>query len=244
MSRQLHALILGLAGGALARLAITGDSSRYVRAGLRPYLIAAAAVLVIVAVASLWYRPAPQPDGDPHEHEHAHGNGHAHGRFDVAWLLVVPMLTAVLVAPPALSSFSASRSGTALSAAANSAMPPLPAGDPVRVSVLEYASRAVYGHGTSLTGRHLTLSGFLVSGGPNGWYLTRMVITCCAADAQPIKVGLDGAIPAGLHAGNWIEATGAYTSRVVKDSVNGEDIPFLQASTVKPIPAPDQQYVS
>lgn len=238
MSRQLHALILGLAGGALAKLAITGDSSRYVRAGLRPYLIAAAAVLVIVAVASLWRRPTPDADAPDHEH------GHGHGRFDVAWLLVIPMLTAVLVAPPALSSFSASRSGTALSAAANSSIPPLPAGDPVRVSVLDYASRAVYGHGTSLAGRHLTLSGFLVSGAGNGWYLTRMVITCCAADAQPIKVGLDGTIPGGLRAGNWIEVTGTYTSRTVKDSVNGEDIPYLHAATVKPIPAPEQQYVS
>jgi putative membrane protein len=243
VSRQLHALILGLAGGALAKLAITGDSARYVRAGLRPYLIAGAIVLVGVAVASLWPRAAAQPDGDD-GHGHTHAHGHGHGRFDVAWLLVIPMVTAVLLAPPALSSFSASRSGTALSAAAGSAIPPLPAGDPVRVSVLDYASRAVYGHGTSLTGRHLTLSGFLVSGGPNGWYLTRMVITCCAADAQPIKVGLDGTVPAGLRAGAWIEVTGSYTSRIVKDTVNGEAIPFLHAATVKPIPAPDQQYVS
>ena len=246
VNRQLHALILGLAGGALAKLAITGDSTRYVRSGLRPYLIAAAAVLAVVAIASLWQRPAPAPAGDTagDGHGHSHGHGHGHGRFDVAWLLVIPMLTAVLLAPPALSSFSASRSGTALSAAANTTMPPLPTGDPIRISVLDYASRAVYGHGASLTGRHLTLSGFLVSAGPNGWYLTRMVITCCAADAQPIKVGLDGTIPSGLRAGNWIEVTGTYTSRIVKDTVNGEVIPYLHAATLKPIPAPEQQYVS
>jgi uncharacterized repeat protein (TIGR03943 family) len=162
----------------------------------------------------------------------------------VAWLLVVPMLTAVLVAPPALSSFSATRSGTALSAAANSDLPPLPAGDPVRVSVLDYASRAIYGHGTSLAGRHIVLSGFLVPDGSHGWYLTRMVITCCAADAQPIKAGISGALPAGLRQGDWVEVTGSYSSHVTKDPVNGEDIPFLRATDVKPIAAPQQQYVS
>jgi putative membrane protein len=251
MRRELHALILALVGGTLLRLAVTGGYIRYVKVGLRPYLIAAGVVLLLVALASLAQAlrgrhagsgPAGQRDADDH---HGHDHGHAPGRrgFDVAWLLVAPMLAILLIAPPALGSFSAARSGTALGAAQTSNLPPLPAGDPVRLSVLDYASRAVFDQGRSLAGHQITLSGFVVANGA-GWYLTRMVITCCAADAQPIKVGLAGDVPDGLHASDWIEVTGRYSGRTDKDAVNGQAIPYLSVTASKPIPAPAQQYVS
>ena len=154
------------------------------------------------------------------------------------------MLVLLAVAPPALGSFSAARSGTALGAAQTSDLPALPEGDPVRLSVLDYASRAVFDHGRSLVHRQVTLSGFLLPGEGGTWYLTRMVITCCAADAQPIKVGLTGALPAGLKANDWWQVTGVYTERVDKDPVNGEAIPYLTAGSASPIPAPAQQYES
>ncbi|OLE22858.1 MAG: TIGR03943 family protein [Actinobacteria bacterium 13_1_20CM_3_71_11] len=159
----------------------------------------------------------------------------------MAWLLVLPMLTVLLIAPPALGSFSASRSGTAL-ASSSSALGPLPEGDPVTLSVLEYASRAWYDHGHSLTGRHVALSGFVLPGDGGGWYLTRMVISCCAADAQPVKVGLSGSVPAGLKANDWIAVTGTYLERTDKDPVNGQPIPYLTVATSTPIPAPVRQY--
>jgi putative membrane protein len=250
--RELHALILALAGGTLLRLALTGGYTRYVKVGLRPYLIAAGAVLLLVALASLAQTlhsrhagsgPARQHDDSDDHHGHDHGHAHRRRGFDVAWLLVAPMLAILLIAPPALGSFSAARSGTALGAAQTSNLAPLPTGDPVRLSVLDYASRAVFDQGRSLTGRQITLSGFVVADGA-GWYLTRMVITCCAADAQPIKVGLAGEIPDGLHANDWIEVTGRYSSQTDKDAVNGQSIPYLAVASAKPIPAPAQQYVS
>jgi uncharacterized repeat protein (TIGR03943 family) len=161
----------------------------------------------------------------------------------VAWLLVLPMAVLLLIAPSALGSYSASRSGTALAVSQNSDFPPLPSGDPVRLSVLDYASRAVFDQGRSLGGRQVTLSGFLLANA-GGWYLTRMVITCCAADAQPIKVGLAGGVPAGLAANNWLEVTGRYSTKVDHDGVNGETIPYLEVTAARPIAAPKQQYDS
>jgi putative membrane protein len=154
------------------------------------------------------------------------------------------MLVLLLIAPPALGSFSASRAGTALRGAQTSNLPPLPDGDPVHLSVLDYASRAVFDHGDSLRGHHVTLSGFVLPGDGGTWYLTRMVITCCAADAQPIKVGLTGSVPAGLAANDWIKVTGSYAPRQDKDPVNGEAIPYLTVDTSGPIPAPASQYES
>ena len=144
----------------------------------------------------------------------------------------------------ALGSFSAARSGTALGAAPASDQPPLPEGDPVRLSMMDYASRAVYDNGRSLAGRHLTLSGFVLPGDGGTWYLTRMVITCCAADAQPIKVGLTGTVPGGLKANDWIQVTGSYATRKDRDPVNQEPIPYLSVESSTPIPAPARQYES
>jgi uncharacterized repeat protein (TIGR03943 family) len=257
--RDLHGLILLLVGGALLKITITGDYVRYVKAGLRPYLVAAGIVLVAVAVVSLLSRAGARRAGsddhgagsDDHEdgsddgHGDDDGHGHRPGRgwLDVAWLLVLPMTALLLVAPSALGSYSASRSGTALGVAQSSDFPPLPSGDPVRVSVLDYASRAVFDHGRSLADRQVTLSGFLLAQ-PGGWYLTRMVITCCAADAQPIKVGLTGSVPGGLSANEWLEVTGQYTAKVDHDGVNGETIPYLDVASTRPVAAPKQQYDS
>jgi uncharacterized repeat protein (TIGR03943 family) len=244
--RDLHALILLLVGGTLLKLAISGDYVRYVKAGLRPYLIAAGVVLVVVAALSLlgWLRAGAGHDGHGAEGEDdGHGHGTGRGWLDVAWLLVVPMAVLLLIAPSALGSYSAARSGTALGAASTSDFPPLPSGDPVRVSVLDYASRAVFDKGQSLGGRQITLSGFLLAA-PSGWYLTRMVITCCAADAQPIKVGLTGTVPSGLSANEWLEVTGRYSSKVDHDGVNGETIPYLEVAAAHPIAAPKEQYDS
>jgi uncharacterized repeat protein (TIGR03943 family) len=264
--RELQALILALVGGTLLKLAITGDHERYVKPGAQPYLIAAGVVVLVIAGLSLWlalthqptrphpadpYRPATDPDdtrprpddartGELDDHGHRHGSG----RFDIAWLLVLPMLVLLLLAPPALGSFSAARAGTALNAASAANMAPLPAGDPVRLSVLDYATRAVFDKGRSLEGRQLTLSGFLLSSGGDTWYLTRMVINCCAADAQPVKVGLAGDLPAGLRANDWLQVTGTYLDRTDQDPVNRQDIPYLKVTSSAPIPAPARPYES
>ena len=245
MRRDFHALVLALVGGTLFKLAWTGQYDRYVKVAMRPYLFAAAVILLAVAAVSLWSAlTRSQPSPSQHlDHEHEQGHGHGHGGLDVAWLLVLPMIVLLLIAPPALGSYSAGRSGTALNTATASDYPPLPAGDPVRISVLDYASRAVFEHGQSLTGRHLTLSGFLLSNDKGGgWYLTRMVITCCAADAQPIKVGLAGPLPTGLHTNDWLQVTGSYIDRRDTDPVNRQAIPYLSVATATAIPAPAQQY--
>jgi uncharacterized repeat protein (TIGR03943 family) len=171
-------------------------------------------------------------------------HGHAHGEPKIAWLLLLPALALLLFAPPALGSYQASRNGTALSAQANSDFPPLPDGDPVRISMLDYAGRAVFDQGRSLQGRRVTLSGFIIAG-PNGQpYLARMIVTCCAADARPVKVGLAGDVPASLKPDEWIEVEGTYVDRSDKDPVNAELVPFIQVAAIHDIAAPKQQYES
>src|SRR5439155_12237358 len=108
----------------------------------------------------------------------------------ISWLLVLPLFALILVAPPALGSYAATRTGTALPKPFG--FPHLPAGDPLHLSVNDYAGRAVYDHGRSLGGRRVTITGFVAAGPDGVTYLIRMVLSCCAADAQPVKVALSG----------------------------------------------------
>jgi uncharacterized repeat protein (TIGR03943 family) len=249
VNRQAQAVVMLLFGGAILKAALTDLYLRYVKAGLQPFLIVAGVLLVAAAIMTLWYdlRPVP-PAHDPQPaagegHGHDDGQGHAHHEPRVGWLLILPVLGLLLVAPRALGSYAAGQAGTVLSAQnSGSDYPPLPPGDPAPVTMLDYASRAVFDSGKSLTGRNLQLTGF-VTPGPDGQpMLARIVLTCCAADGRPIKVGLTGGTPITVPADTWVQVVGTYITRVEKDPMNQATVPYLEVSTWAEITPPRQQY--
>ncbi|MFD4140123.1 MULTISPECIES: TIGR03943 family putative permease subunit [unclassified Streptomyces] len=242
MNRQAQAAVLFLIGGAVLRAGLTDLYLRYVKAGLRPLLLAAGMVLIVAAIATVWYelrRPRTDHESRPERELHDE-HGHAHREPRISWLLVLPLFALILVAPPALGSYSALRTGTALQEPL--AFPALPADDPLRLGVVDYAGRAAYDHGHSLGDRRIKITGFITLDRDGAPYLTRMVLNCCAADAQPVKVGLSGEVPPVLQPDTWVEVTGTYTSKQAKDPVNDGVIPFIDISRARPVPAPPNQY--
>ncbi len=233
MNKQAQAVIMLLFGGAILKASLSDLYLRYVKEGLRPFLIAAGVMLVAAAVLTLWYDLRGKPDAHAHHHHEP----------NVGWLLLLPVLGLLLVAPPALGSYAAGQAGTVLtSAGTDSDYPALPPGDPVDVGLLDYASRAVFDGGRSLTGRTLRLTGF-VTPGPDGQpMLARMVMSCCAADGRPIKVALTGDVPAAVPADTWIEVVGAWTDKTGQDPVNQAQVPYVQVRSWREVPAPKQQY--
>jgi putative membrane protein len=229
VNRQAQGVVLFLVGAAVLRASLTDLYLRYVKAGLRPLLLLTGVVLIVAAAATFWYERRPADDR-PHREPR------------VAWLLVVPLLALILVAPPALGSYAADRTGTALQPPPGFAT--LSPDDPLDLTVVDYAGRAVYDHGRSLGGRRIRLTGFITVGPHGTPYLTRMVLNCCAADAQPVKVGLSGQVPAIPQPDTWFEVVGTYTSKQTKDSVNNGPIPFIDVSQARQVPPPRDQYES
>ena len=162
----------------------------------------------------------------------------------VGWLLLAAALALLLFSPPALGSYLANRHGTALTVASGSDFAPLPSGDPVQLTLQDYAARAVFDNGRSLAKRDVRLTGFVIAGPGGTPYLARLVVGCCAADARPIKVGLTGDLPGILAADQWVEVVGRYTGQTDRDSVNGEVIPYLFVVSVREIAPPEQPYES
>ncbi|WP_019983376.1 TIGR03943 family protein [Streptomyces sp. Amel2xE9] len=172
--------------------------------------------------------PPPPEETDPHREPR------------VAWLLLLPLFALILVAPPALGSYSAVRSGTALQPPYGYAS--LPPGDPLRLSVVDYATRAIYDHGRTLAGRRVQVTGFVALEGDGTPYLVRMALNCCAADAQPVKIALTGRVPPVLEPDTWLRVTGVYTARRTRDPVNDGPIPYLEVTAAQPVPTPADPY--
>jgi uncharacterized repeat protein (TIGR03943 family) len=244
VNREAQGVVLFVVGGAVLRASLTDQFLRYVRAGLRPFLLVAGVILIVAAIATLWYelRPARATQEDQSETDHHDGHGHGHREPRIAWLLVLPVFALVVVVPPALGSYTANHTGTALQRPPG--FPALPAGDPLKITVLDYATRAVYDDGRSLGDRRIEITGFISVGDHGVPYLTRIVLSCCAADALPVKVGLSGQVPPGLRPDSWLQIIGTYSKKEIKDGVNGGTIPFIDVSQATPVRAPHDQYES
>ncbi|MEV4412651.1 TIGR03943 family protein [Catellatospora sp. NPDC049609] len=245
MNRQAQGVVLLLLGGAILKASLTDMYLRYVKAGLQPFLIAAGALLVVAAVMTIWYdlRHGSTLDTECADGSHEHpDSSHGHREPRVGWLLIAPVLGLLLVAPPALGSYAAGQAGSALSSQQVSDFPALPDGDPARISVLDYATRAIFDEGRSIGDRQIRVTGFLSAGPDGGQLLTRMILSCCAADARPIKVGMNGGVPRGLTDDSWVEITGKYSDQRGTDPVNGDDIPFIEVLEWRTVPAPAEQY--
>jgi uncharacterized repeat protein (TIGR03943 family) len=259
MSRPVQAFVLVMLGAALIRLGATGAADNYVRTGLRPYLIAAGvlfAVLGIVGVirdlradqveqAAATFRAEARvrtrgPGAQPAErHDHENHGWYGHG---VSWLLCLPLLLLLVSPPPALGSYAAGRTDAKVPRpVGNPSYPPLAAADPASLTIRDYAARAVWDHGRTLTGRRIVLTGFVapaVSGG-DSWFLARLHIVCCAADAQTAKVAVVGS-PGQFQAGQWIAVTGTWLASDPRD-LDGQ-VARIQAAQVRPVAQPGQPY--
>ncbi|MFF4547806.1 TIGR03943 family putative permease subunit [Streptomyces sp. NPDC001435] len=244
MKRPIQAILLVLSGLGLLHISLFTDLClRYVKEGMRPMLVASGAVLLILGVAEAWnqLRPGRSNEGTPH-HDHTHddtGHGHDHSAVPrVAWLLLLPALSLLFYAPPALGAYTAARQ-------APKAVPeqahfdPLPTASPLPMTLTDFTTRVQQDRKQAIKGRSIQMTGFVTPDKQAGsWYLTRIILTCCAADAQSIKIRIHGR-PA-LPPNTWVSVTGTWHPG---GTLGTKSAPVaLDARTVKKITRPSNGY--
>ncbi len=239
MSRETENTVLLLVGVSIVMITISGAFTRYVKPGLLPWLAAAGVLLVALAVLAMVgdiRRGGPRSEDQPADHGHVHSH-----RTGIVWLLVVPIVVLIFVTPPALRPSAAAPSVTSVSnAVLNRAFPPLPPGRAPEVSLPEVLMREAQDTTGSLTNRTITVTGFVLNEA-QGVDLGRIVIICCAADAQLARIHLRGpaaAQAAGLPDNTWLRVEGEVTPR----QSNSATIPTLQATMVSRVDAPPNPY--
>jgi uncharacterized repeat protein (TIGR03943 family) len=125
----------------------------------------------------------------------------------------------------------------------NSGLDPLPAprGGAVDLSLDAFSQRALYHQGLGLRRTPLRMVGFASPdpGRPSSFLLTRFVLTCCAADASPVQVEVEGADPMPA-ADQWVEVTGTW--RPGTRLIEGADVAGVRAHRLRPIRRPSNPY--
>ncbi len=248
-------LVLLLLGGAVLRISAFSTSYlNYVKPGFRPFLIAAGAVVFVLGVISLvqeWRKPhvseaeraRAEEDGQADAHEHGHGHDHSRGPR-VAWLMCLPVFAIFLIAPPALGSFAAARDDVAPPPPPPEVVDgyaPLQGDAPVAMPIGEFVGRAWGDPKRSLTGKQVRLTGFVVqSKKKDAWYVTRMQLACCAADALALKVSVKGA--AAPAENTWVEVTGTWIPPKSSKLPNGTVPPEIASINVTEVPQPTEPY--
>ncbi|MFI1762134.1 TIGR03943 family putative permease subunit [Streptomyces sp. NPDC020800] len=228
MKRLPQTVLLVLCGLGLLHVSLFTDLClRYVKEGMRPLLVASGVVLLLLGLAGAALdrqderhqeregREGEEEGGQHsghehgHEHEHEHEHGHDHSSLPrVSWLLLLPALSLLFYAPPALGAYTAARQPPK-AVAEQSDFDPLPAGSPVPMTLSDFTSRVQQDRSRAIDGRSIRLTGFVTPGGPKGsWDLTRIILNCCAADAQSVKVRIYGG--AVLPANTWVTVTGTW----------------------------------
>lgn len=235
MRRETQNVLLVLLGGALLKISFTGDYLRYVKPGHLWLLIAGGSVMVLLAAVSIVREILGARDVDGHGHGHAHS---ARG----AWLLVLPVLAVFLIAPRPLGADSVERAaGTVRSTESEGAelFPALPQGDPIELTLSDFAARAAWDSGHSVDDRRVRLTGFVVQDGDDT-YVARLAISCCAADAFPVKVKLMGRELSDLPDDSWI--TTEVTLRPGSATRANEYVPSVTTHTVRRVAQPEDPY--
>lgn len=278
MNKETQSILTTMLGGLLISITLSGLFTSYVKPGFKPVLLAAGIILVLVGLLTLLVtirdevrlgkakalkaeqitaeEPGAAHSGAAHsavpDSSHSDGHGHDHGRSKAPWLMMVPVLVLLLVAPPALGADSVERAtvcspnnggdGQTYASRRTDASPPLPLGDPAELTMSQFINRALYDSSYSVVDNDVQVVGFIVPSkcDDGGYSLVRLAISCCAADAFTLRVHIEGAPP--LPANAWVKAV----VRAVKDT-GDEGNNYLPTATMisyQQIPVPDNPYES
>ncbi|MFE2069275.1 TIGR03943 family putative permease subunit [Streptomyces sp. NPDC059467] len=254
MRRPLQVTLLVLSGLGLLQASLFTDLClRYVKPGMRPLLIVSGFALLVLGIVEAVAREGRKGRGHGLGHGqhggHAHGagpqddegghHGHDHSAVPrVAWLLLFPALSLLFYAPPALGAYTAARQ-PAKAVPEQDSFDPLPGTSPLPITLTDFTTRVQQDRSLAIKGRTVEMSGLVtpVSGG-GSWDLTRIIISCCAADAQSVKVRIYGSsVP---PANTWVSVTGNWHPG---GRLGTKSAPVaLDAQTVKKIQRPSNGY--
>ena len=249
MRRLVQAIILLLFGVALTKLAVSDSLELYVRPAARPWVGLAGLAMLGLAGWNLLHGPTA-PEAEDVEYEAGvaglaagaagslpHGDGHDHGPASPAmWLVLAPVVAVLVIAPPALGTYTAEHAPPVRASAAGHSVALSPRSGPEAMSMFDFLVLSSTDP-AALRQQPVLLTGFVLHSHPGGFTLARLVITCCAADASTASASVRFAGPAPADSG-WVQVAGSFTST----AADANQTPNLKASSVTAIGQPANPY--
>jgi uncharacterized repeat protein (TIGR03943 family) len=236
MTRETQNVLLFLVGLGTAVMVIKGTYVHYVRPMMMPWLLLAAVVLIALALLTIVRDIRDQRRlGDTDQAGHGH-------RGALVWLLLLPLAVTVFVVPPPIGARGATPQLAAAAQPQKHPFPPLPAEPAPTLSLPEVMMRAATDSAGTLNGRLITVTGFTMKGS-NGADLGRVVIVCCAADAQLARMHLTG--PGSASVADYPDDTWLRIEGTVVDGSSTPAtsfVPTMNVTTVTKIDRPANTY--
>ena len=119
--------------------------------------------------------------------------------------------------------------------------PALPAGDNRPVGMKDLILRALYDADNSVEGVPVTVTGFIAPAGDgytDGYTVARIVISCCAADANPMQLHIAGDAP--FPANTWVDAVVTVVPNTA--TMDNGYVPTVTVTSMTPVQQPDDPY--
>lgn len=220
MRRSARSLVLVLVGVMLLQMVIGGRYVAYVRPWIQIPLVACGALLIVAGVIA---ELRPRAD-----------DGAA---SRIGWLVFVPVLVALVARPPALGAYTAEHQGQR-----SPVQVPLPKKaphGPTAMTIAQFTGVAAYDGSGFLDGLPVKLVGFTSYDAHGGWDLTRLTITCCAADALASQTKVVGATAPPRN--SWVELVGTWVDPHTK-APRLTGVPQIRVASMHAIPAPKDPY--
>lgn len=299
MNKETQSIVVALLGGLLISITLSGRFTSYVRPSFAALLLIGGGILVVVGVLSLVLairadmkaEQAPKaaaslaaapggPGAGTDDGVPVDAHGHDHSVSKAPWLILLPVLVLLLVAPPALGADAVARnagsqglagydvveqapaggkdgaggdtegykfndgSGSATDSTGSRRtmhFPPLEGGTDPPITIKDLVLRALYDADNSVQDKALTVTGFIAPAGDgytSGYTIARMVISCCAADANPMQLHIAGDPP--LPPDTWVTAV----VTVVPDTATLDNgyVPTVTVALLNTTNQPDDPY--
>lgn len=225
MNVRTHALILVAFGVVLVRLASGDQLLLYVNPSSRVWVMIAG-----FALALLGGLLACKADSAGPERTRILG-----------WALLAPIAVVVLVAPPALGSFTAVHSRPISVDPGTADYPALSGTGTVDLTTLDFVSRALSHHGQTVLGHRVRVTGFALRRNDGGFVLSRLVITCCAADAAPVFIDVRTDQPSPRR-DEWVTVVGTFAGIDPAPNRAGSPLVRLAAVSIERTASPVDSY--
>ncbi len=234
MGRIVSGLLLVVLGATFTRMTLTGVHASYVKDSFGWAILAAAALAFALGTHQVL----------------ATGTAEVH-HPRIGLLFLIPLAAILIVEPGPLGAYAAGRaiSFSETAGADNILLRyadlPDPVDGAIELPLPAAYSRAADGEAGDLEGRRVRLEGFITRR-DGQLQLSRMVISCCAADATAAHIALGNSDTVGgpWPDDTWLQIEATFEGELLDGTgtPSGWDIPVFTLNRAEPIPQPRNPY--
>lgn len=238
-------LLLGLSIF-FASKAINGQLTWYINSRFVPLTVFGIIFLALLAQTVFSEIKRSRKAEEEHEHDHEHEHHHEHSVSPAnLWVMLIPLAIGLLIPARPLDSSAFSTKGF------NTSAPLVSSDSSAQIFETESEERNVldwlkiFNYESDVTqfiGQPASVVGFVYfddSLEAEQFYVSRFVVSCCAADGFAIAMPVQWDQSQSLEQDAWVVVKGSIDAV----TIDGTRVPMIVAESVQSVPVPDQPYL-